>query len=42
MFKVYGSEMCPDCNNCKKNFDTYEVPYTFIDINASLGNLKQF
>ena len=42
MFKIYGSEMCPDCMTCKKNFDYYNVEYEFIDINASLRNLKEF
>ncbi len=42
MLKIYGSEMCPDCVACKKNFDLYEVEYEFIDINASLRNLKVF
>ena len=40
--KIYGSEMCPDCVACKKNFDYYGIPYEFIDINLSLRDLKQF
>jgi glutaredoxin-related protein len=42
MLKVYGSPMCPDCRNCKINFDKYGVEYEYIDINASLKNLKEF
>ena len=42
MFKIYGSKMCSDCINCKKNFDLYNVEYEFIDINDSLYNLKVF
>ena len=42
MFKIYGSEMCPDCIACKKNFDLYNVEYQFIDINKSLRDLKVF
>lgn len=42
MLKIYGSEMCPDCVACKKNFDIYDVEYEFLDINASLRNLKVF
>ena len=42
MFKIYGSEMCPDCVACKKNFDYYGIEYEFIDINTSLRNLKEF
>ncbi|MBR2067796.1 MAG: glutaredoxin [Solobacterium sp.] len=40
--KIYGSEMCPDCVACKKNFDHYGIEYDFIDINLSLRDLKQF
>lgn len=42
MFKIYGSEMCPDCVACKKNFDHYGVEYVFIDINKNLKNLHDF
>ncbi len=42
MLKIYGSEMCPDCRECKRNFDLYGVEYEFIDINESLKNLKIF
>ena len=42
MLKIYGSEMCPDCVACKKNFDFYHIEYEFIDINKTLKNLKIF
>lgn len=42
MFKVYGSQMCPDCRECKANFEANGVEFEFIDINASLKNLKEF
>lgn len=42
MLKIYGSEMCPDCVACKKNFDFYHIEYEFIDINKTLKNLKNF
>ncbi len=42
MFKIYGSEMCPDCVACKENFDYYGVKYEFLDINTSLKTLKEF
>lgn len=42
MLRIYGSEMCPDCIACKANFDVYGVGYDYIDINASLQNLKAF
>ena len=42
MLTVYGSPMCPDCRECKTNFDANKVEYEFIDINESLGNLSAF
>lgn len=42
MLKIYGSEMCSDCVECKKNFDIYNIEYEFLDINKSLRNLKIF
>ena len=42
MFRIYGSPMCPDCRECKANFDANNVSYEFIDINESLRNLKDF
>ncbi len=41
MLKVYGSQMCPDCIQCEANYREYKVEYEFIDINESLGNLKE-
>lgn len=42
MLKVYGSRMCPDCMQCEAEYREYRVEYEFIDINASLGDLKVF
>ena len=42
MFKIYGSELCPDCVACKLNFDTYGIDYTFIDITKSMRDLSAF
>ena len=42
MLKVYGSPMCPDCRECKVNFDANGIEYEEIDINESLRNLKEF
>ena len=42
MLKVYGSEMCPDCRACKYNFEANQIEFEFLDINASLRNLKEF
>ncbi len=42
MLKIYASPMCPDCRECKENFDANGIEYTMIDINESLRNLKEF
>ena len=42
MLTIYGSEMCPDCINCKYNFDKFNIEYEFIDINKSLRDLSTF
>ena len=42
MIKLYGSQMCSDCVNCKANFDKFKIEYEYIDINSSLKNLKEF
>lgn len=40
--KYYGSHNCPDCVNFKGYLDANHIPYEFIDINASMANLKAF
>ena len=40
MLKVYGSEMCPDCIECKYNLDRNNIEYDNIDITKSLKGLK--
>ncbi len=42
MFKIYGSEMCPDCVACKVNFDKCGVDYEFVDINKNLRDMAEF
>lgn len=42
MIRIYGSEKCPDCVACKENFDHYGVEYEFLEVLASLKNLKEF
>ena len=42
MYIIYGSPLCPDCVNCKANFDHYGIPYEFRDITANLKYLKAF
>lgn len=42
MLKVYGSEMCPDCIECKYNLDKNNIEYENIDITKNLRSLKEF
>ena len=42
MFRIYGSPQCPDCRECKANFDANKVAYKYVDINESMANLKAF
>ena len=42
MLVVYGSELCPDCRECRRHFDLYQIPYEFKDINKSLKDLSDF
>ena len=42
MLKVYGTPMCPDCRECKANFDHHGVAYENVDICESLRAMKEF
>lgn len=42
MMKVYGSKMCKDCVELKRNFDHYHIEYEFLDVNENLKTLKEF
>ena len=42
MWIVYGHDMCPDCRECKVNFDRNGVEYEYADIGRDLRKLKAF
>lgn len=42
MIKIYGTSQCPDCRNCKENFDKSGIAYEFTDILSSLVEFKKF
>ncbi|MBR1478662.1 MAG: glutaredoxin [Lachnospiraceae bacterium] len=42
MLKIYGSKMCPDCRECKRNFDINKIEYEFLDVTESLKHLRDF
>lgn len=42
MLKIYGSMMCPDCVQCRKDLDKAGVKYEYLDFADSLWNVKLF
>lgn len=42
MIKIYGSMLCPDCVQCRKDLDEAGVAYEYLDFSESLKNLKEF
>ena len=42
MLKIYGSELCPDCVNCKRDLDAAGVEYLYLNISENLLFLKKF
>lgn len=42
MLKIYGSMLCPDCVQCRKDLDRTGVEYEYLDFSDSLKNLKEF
>ena len=42
MLRIYGSMMCPDCVQIKKDLDNAGVEYEYKDFADSLLNLKEF
>ena len=42
MIKIYGSMLCPDCVQCRKDLDEAGVAYEYLDFSEDLKNLKEF
>ena len=42
MLKIYGSMLCPDCVQCRRELDEAGVSYEYLDFSAELKNLKEF
>ena len=42
MLTIYGSMLCRDCVQCRKDLDQAGVAYVFLDITADLQHLKAF
>ena len=39
---VYGSMLCPDCVQCRKDLDDAGTQYTYCDFADDLAHLKAF
>lgn len=42
MLKVYGSPICSGCVAVKKELEERGIPFEFVDITASIPNLRAF
>ena len=42
MLKIYGSEQCPDCINCKRDLEAAGVEFLYLNISENLLFLKKF
>lgn len=40
--KIYGSMLCPDCVQCRKDLDEKGIDYEYLDFSDNLRNLKEF
>ena len=40
--KIYGSMLCPDCVQCRKELDEKGIAYEYLDFSEDLKNLKEF
>ena len=42
MLKIYGSMLCPDCVQIRKELDEAKMEYEYLDFSESLVHLKEF
>ena len=42
MIKIYGSMLCKDCVQCRKDLDAAGVAYAYLDFAEDLQHLKDF
>jgi len=42
MIKIYGSMLCPDCVQCRKDLEQAGVSYEYLDFSDNLLYLKEF
>ena len=42
MLTVYTSPLCPDCRECKANFEAHGIEFRAVDITSGMRELKEF
>lgn len=42
MIRIYGSYLCPDCNNCTYSLDRNSIPYEYLDVTKNIHYLRDF
>ena len=42
MLKIYGSMLCPDCMQCRRDLDEAGIAYEYLDFADNLKALKDF
>ena len=42
MIRIYGSMLCKDCVQCRKDLDDVKISYEYLDFAEDLGALKTF
>ena len=42
MLEIYGSMLCPDCVQCRKDLEKAGVEYEYLDFSEHLLHLKAF
>lgn len=40
--KLYGTHLCPDCEEAQAVLDERQIAYDYVDITAATANLKEF
>ena len=40
--KVYGTHLCPDCEEAQGILDERQIAYDYVDITAATANLMEF
>ena len=39
-FKIYGSDLCQECHDIRRNLDRHNLAYEFVDITKNLSDMR--